>query len=91
MLIDNKRKKELKSKAHPLKPVVLLGDKGLTDAVLAEIEGALSHHELIKIKVPVADRDARAKVVLSITSQLKAHLVQGLGQVFTLYREKSDK
>lgn len=88
MFLDNKQKKALKAKAHALKPVVLMGDKGLTEAVLAEIEGALAHHELIKIKVPVDDRDARAAVVLEITSKLKAHLVQGLGQVFTLYRKK---
>lgn len=87
MFMDNKRKKALKAQAHALKPVVLMGSKGLTDTVIAEIDSALTTHELIKVKVPCEDRDARAKIVLDITSMLEAGLVQGLGQVFTLYRE----
>ena len=86
--MDNKTKKELKARAHALKPVVLLGDKGLTDAVLAEIENALAYHELIKIKIPSQDRELRDKVALKIADTLKAELVQGMGQIFTLYRQK---
>lgn len=51
MNLSNKQKQHLKGLAHNLKPVVLMGANGLTEAVLAEIEIALNHHELIKVKV----------------------------------------
>lgn len=52
MNLSTKQKQHLKGLAHPLKPVVLLGSNGLTEGVLAEIEQALEHHELIKVKSP---------------------------------------
>ena len=51
MNLSTKQKQHLKGLAHPLKPVVLLGSNGLTEGVLAEIEQALEHHELIKVKI----------------------------------------
>ena len=53
------KQKHLKGLAHPLKPVVMLGNNGLTEGVLAEIEQALEHHELIKVKIASEDRDTK--------------------------------
>ena len=59
MKLSNKQKQFLKGLAHPLKPVVQLGGNGLTEGVLAEIDNALNHHELIKVKVPSDDREEK--------------------------------
>ena len=56
--LTNPQKRQLKALAHPRKPVVIIGDNGLTDAVMQEIEIALDHHELIKIRVNAEDRAA---------------------------------
>lgn len=59
MNLSTKQKQHLKGLAHPLKPVVLLGSNGLTEGVLAEIEQALEHHELIKVKIATEDRETK--------------------------------
>ena len=59
MNLSTKQKQHLKGLAHPLKPVVMLGNNGLTEGVLAEIEQALEHHELIKVKIASEDRDTK--------------------------------
>ena len=85
------RRSELRAQAHKLKPVVLLGDKGLTDEVLAEIDRALKAHELIKVRAATDDRDARNVWMESICEKLEAHPVQQIGKVFVIYREKPDE
>ncbi len=62
----------LRARAHPLRPVVLLGGAGLTDAVLKETDRALAAHELIKVRVPGDDRDAREAIAAQIAGQLDA-------------------
>lgn len=59
MNLSTKQKQHLKGLAHGLKPVVLMGANGLTEAVLAEIEIALNHHELIKVKIASEDRETK--------------------------------
>ncbi|MCC5855920.1 MAG: ribosome assembly RNA-binding protein YhbY [Idiomarina sp.] len=86
MQLSTKQKQFLKSKAHPLKPVVLLGANGLTEGVLAEIELALEHHELIKVKVPGDERDMRVAISDAIIRETKAALVQSIGKTLVLYR-----
>ncbi|MCO4321831.1 ribosome assembly RNA-binding protein YhbY [Aliidiomarina quisquiliarum] len=90
MELSNKQKQFLKAAAHPLKPVVLLGGNGLTEGVLAEIELALEHHELIKIKVPEEDRDIRNAVQVTIAEHTKAVLVQSIGKVAVFYRPATE-
>ncbi len=63
MNLSTKQKQHLKGLAHPLKPVVLLGSNGLTERVLAEIEQALEHHELIKVKIATEDRETKTLIV----------------------------
>jgi putative YhbY family RNA-binding protein len=82
------RRSELRAQAHRLNPVVLIGDKGLTDEVLAEIERALKAHELIKVRAATDDRDARNVWMESICGKLGAHPVQQIGKMLVVYREK---
>lgn len=86
MSLSNKQKQFLKSKAHPLKPVVLLGANGLTEGVVAEIEQALSDHELIKIKVPEEERELRQQIIATIVSETKAEKIQVIGKTLIIYR-----
>ncbi len=78
----------LKAKAHHLKPVVLLGAKGLTPAVIEETNIALSVHELIKVKINGAEKADRQAMADTLCQSLQAHLVQLIGCTAILYREK---
>ncbi len=86
MQLNNKQKQFLKGLAHPLKPVVLLGANGLTEGVIAEIDGALEHHELIKVKVPDEDRELRTAIYEAIARETAASQVQVIGKTLVLYR-----
>ncbi|EHR41905.1 MULTISPECIES: ribosome assembly RNA-binding protein YhbY [Alishewanella] len=91
MSLTNKQKQFLKSKAHDLKPVILLGANGLTEGVVAEIDNALNFHELIKIKVPGEDREQKVLVMDAIIRETKAEKVQVIGKILVLYRQSEDK
>ncbi len=79
----------LRAQAHHLNPVVLLGQNGLTENVLTEIDGALEHHELIKVRVPGMDREQKHAVIQTISERTGSVLVQQLGHVATLYRHRT--
>ena len=83
-------KKKLKAQAHPLNPVVMIGQSGLTEAVIKEINVALDAHELIKIKIR-AERDHRATIREQICAETKAELIQSIGQVAVIYRPNPKK
>ena len=80
------RRSELRAEAHKLRPVVLIGDKGLTDEVIAEIDRSLAAHELIKVRAATDDRAARAAWMEAICARLGAHPVQEIGKVLVVYR-----
>jgi RNA-binding protein len=84
-------RKKLKARAHALDPIVHLGGKGLTEAVIAEINRALDAHELIKVRAGSMERDEREAAYLEICSRLAAQPVQHIGKVFVLFREKPDE
>ncbi|GAB2951738.1 ribosome assembly RNA-binding protein YhbY [Hafnia psychrotolerans] len=90
MNLNNKQKQYLKGLAHPLKPVVMLGNNGLTEGVLAEIEQALKHHELIKVKVAAEERETKTLIVDAIVRETKASSVQVIGNMLVLYRPSTD-
>ena len=90
MNLNNKQKQYLKGLAHPLKPVVMLGNNGLTEGVLAEIEQALQHHELIKVKVAAEERETKALIVDAIVRETKASNVQVIGNMLVLYRPSTE-
>jgi len=91
MNLSNKQKKHLKGLAHPLKPVVLLGQNGLTEGVLAEIENALNFHELIKVKVATDDREMKQLIVDAIVRETEAVNVAKIGHIVVLYRQSEEK
>lgn len=91
MNLTESQKKYLRREAHNLKPIVAIGDKGLTPAVLAEVDSALAHHELIKVRVKVGDRDARDTMVDAMAEAAKAILLRRVGNVATLYRQNKKK
>ncbi|WP_455206720.1 ribosome assembly RNA-binding protein YhbY [Kaarinaea lacus] len=86
MALNTKQTKFLRTRAHKLKPVVIVGNAGLTDAVLNEIEVSIEHHELIKIKINAATREDRKAIIDRICRSIHAELVNTIGHVATFYR-----
>jgi len=78
----------LKARAHPLEPVVIIGGKGLTDEVVKEVDRALTAHELIKVRAPSLDRDARDEALKTLCEKTGAEAVQQIGKVLVLFRKK---
>jgi len=91
MSLNKKQLQHLKALAHDLKPVVLLGSNGLTEAVVAEIDSALNHHELIKVKIPTDDRETKGLIVDAICRETQAIKVQVIGKTLIAYRQSDDK
>ena len=81
----------LRGQAHELKAMLQVGGKGVTDALLQELDAALEHHELVKIKVAGEDRDARDAMIGEIAARSDAALVQRIGHVAVLYRPAREK
>ncbi|QNP40053.1 ribosome assembly RNA-binding protein YhbY [Lysobacter solisilvae (ex Woo and Kim 2022)] len=81
----------LRGQAHDLRAMLQVGGKGVTEALVAEIDLALEHHELIKVKVAAEDRDARDAMIEQIAERLGAALVQRIGHTAVLYRASKDK
>ena len=80
-------RKSLKGRAHKLEPVVIIGAKGLTDPVVAEIAAALKAHELIKVRAPELERGARSEVFREVAARTESELVQEIGKVAVLYKK----
>lgn len=91
MTLSNKQKQHLKGLAHSLKPIVQLGNNGLTEGVLAEIELALNHHELIKIKVPSDDKEEKSLIMEAIIRETQSIKVQSIGHTLVLYKQSDEK
>ena len=89
--LSPKRRSELRAEAHKLSPIVIIGDKGLTDEVLAEIDRSLKAHELIKIRAATDEREARDAWLEAICERLLAQAVQQIGKVFVIYRENPEE
>ena len=85
--LPSKKRSELRAEAHKLAPVVIIGDKGLTEEVVAEVDRSLKAHELIKVRAATDERDARGAWLETLCERLQAHAVQQIGKVFVLYRE----
>ena len=87
MSLSQAERKFLRGRGHALKPVVIIGGAGLTDAVLTEFEGALSHHELIKVSLRIGNRDRRDALLDELLDRSKAALLQRIGNMALLYRQ----
>lgn len=88
--LSTKQKQYLKGLAHHLNPVVMLGGNGLTEGVLAEIDNALNHHELIKVKIAGADRETKQLIINAIVRETNATEIQTIGHILVLYRQSEE-
>ena len=84
--LSKDKRKQLQKKASTLKPIIMIGQKGLTDAVIAEIDSALNIHELIKIRSRGSDKDECKEQRLKIEQQLNANVVHRIGFITVFYR-----
>lgn len=91
LTLDSKQRSELKATAHALKPVVLIGDAGLSPTVLKEIDTNLNAHELIKVRVAGDDREARITILNEICDTLSCATVGHIGKILILYRPAPKK
>ncbi len=86
MALNVKQRQHLKALAHHRKPVVQVGNAGVTAAVIKEIELALGRHELLKIRLPGVEREARTEMLKKICEATGADAVQEIGRVAIVYR-----
>lgn len=86
MILTKSQIKYLRSLGHTLKPVVMIGQNGLTENVMTEIVNALEHHELIKLKLNVGDRQVRDEALLKIIEETRSSLIQQIGNMAVLFR-----
>jgi RNA-binding protein len=84
--LSEKQRRHLRGLAHELKPIIRLGNAGLTDAVASETARALHDHELIKVKAQGGDRDARDALFAELAKRTASALVHRIGNVAVLYR-----
>ena len=91
MSLSKKQIKFLRARCHDLKAVIMLGQKGLTEEVLTEIEIALTHHELVKIKLAVDDREKRKQMISEICDRSQSEEVQSIGKTLSVDRVNPDK
>jgi RNA-binding protein len=86
MHLSEKQKKHLRRHAHPLHPLVILGNAGLTDGVVKELDRALDDHELVKVSARIGEREARNAALGELARRTNAELVQRVGHVGVFYR-----
>jgi RNA-binding protein len=91
MSLSSSQKRYLRGLAHSLKPVIMVGNKGVSDALIAEFSIALDDHELIKVKLAGDDREERAAQIGRLAEAGHAELVQSIGKVACFYRRNADK
>ena len=89
-MLNAAERKALKGRAHKLEPVVIIGNKGLTDEVVKEVDVALKAHELIKVRAPGVEREAREETLQTLCERTGAEAVQIIGKVFVMYRKRDE-
>lgn len=90
MALSASQRRYLRSLAHDLSPVILLGAKGATDAVVKELDLALTHHELVKVKLSGGDKDERQAQIRFLAEGTGAENVQEIGHIVVLFRRNTD-
>jgi RNA-binding protein len=91
MELSEAQKKRLRGRAHGLNPVVMVGQHGLKPTILEEVTAALDHHQLIKVKLSVGDRELRDEIITQITQDSQSQLIQRIGNIAVLYRRNPDR
>jgi len=89
--LNANQKRYLRSLAHDLKAVILIGQKGVTEAVLKELDIALAHHELVKVRLADDDRESRMQSIERIAGETRADVVQTIGRVACFYRRNPER
>lgn len=90
MNLTGKQKRHLRGLGHDLHPLVTVGDKGLSENLLAELDQTLEHHELIKVRVNAGDREERRLLIDQLVEKSGAALIQTVGHIALLYRKAKD-
>jgi RNA-binding protein len=90
-VLSTKQRQYLKGLAHPLDPVVRIGQKGLSDNVIAETKKALDSHELIKVRIDIDDGSERKELAARLAEASDAHLVTTVGKIAVVYRERDEE
>jgi len=90
MPLTNKQNKYLRGLSHDLKPVVMIGNSGVTEGVLNELEARLAHHELIKVRISGVDRDKRRQMAENLCKESNSELVNTIGHIAVLYRQAKE-
>jgi RNA-binding protein len=90
MTLSEKQKKHLRRLAHPMSPIVMLGNAGLTPGVVKELDRALTDHELVKVSARVGERGTRDAALDDLAKQTSSEIVQRIGNVGVFYRRNQD-
>lgn len=85
-MLTEPQKRHLRRLAHEMKPVIIVGAGGLSESLLLELDRALEHHELIKVRANAEDRESRDAMIASMCEAMRADLVQRIGHIAILYR-----
>jgi RNA-binding protein len=91
MALSSSQTRYLRSLAHDLSPVVLLGNKGATEAVVKELNQALTIHEIVKIKLSGGDKDERKSQIDILIEGTQAEKIHQIGHVVVLFRRNADE
>lgn len=90
MSLTSSQKRYLRGLAHAIKPIIQIGNKGITAALTTEFSLALDHHELVKVRLAGEDRAARAEQITDLGAAAKAELVQSIGKTACFYRRNAE-
>lgn len=85
--LSSAEKKQYRAIAHNLNPVIIVGDKGISEGLLEELSRALDQHELIKVKLSTNDRELRAQLIEELCAASSATLVQVIGKIAVMLRK----
>lgn len=88
--LTSAQRSRLKAKAHALEPVVYVGQHGISEAVIAEVDRSLTAHALIKVKLAGADRESRDELARLLSEATESAVVQQVGRVLALWRPRPD-
>ena len=88
--LSSRERARLKARAHPLEPVVRIGHAGVTPELVAEVDRALSAHELIKVSIAAADREERVTLGDALAEHVDAAPVHRVGKILVLWRPRPD-
>ena len=91
MALTNSQLRYLRGLAHDLNPVIMVGNKGVSDSLVAELELALDRHELVKVRISAGDRDSRDAMAVELAQRTGANKVQRIGNVLALYRRNANE